>query len=216
MAFVREYYRRAGEPVPSDSPASSGRQSPLTVSSATPSSDSNHETDSKTETQPQGEADESAVKEDLNISDTKEKTEKETDISNVAAAPDTAAVDCKNEKSPKVAEGLSVEEGGSSPTIKVKLTKLPKDNDKVSELVSEMLGGKKPTVVLEKELPKAPKSEGKVSLLKGDSSIIPKKLEYGDGGNKSPTLTNSGRPKRLVRKVVEDKDKKDKDKDKSK
>ena len=208
---MREYYRRAGEPVPSDSPASSGRQSPQTVSSATAGSDSCNEADSKTETQPQNEADESTEKA-LNISDTKEKAENATDIPNIVT-PDEE-VDCKNDKSPKVAD-ISVE-GGGSPTIKVKLTKLLKDNDKQSELVSEILGGKKPTVVLEKELPKTPKLEGKVSLLKGDSSINPKKLESGDGSNESPVLTNSGRPKRLVRKVVEDKDKKEKEKDKSK
>ena len=214
LGFVREYYRRAGEPVPSDSPASSGRQSPQNLSSAaTPSSGSTNGLDSKAETQPKAEGDESVTKDTLNVSDAKEKSEKGTDVPNVAAADIES--ECKNDSSPKVVE-VSVEGEGGSPTIKVKLTKLSKDNDKESELVSEILGGKKPTVILEKELPKTPKSEGKFSLLKGESSINPKKLESGDGGSETPTLTNSGRPKRLVRKVVEDKDKKDKEKDKTK
>ena len=169
--------------------------------------------DSKPETQPQSEGDESVVKDAPNVSDTKEKTEKGADAQKVEAADDGS--ECKNDSSSKVVE-VSVEGEGGSPTIKVKLTKLSKDNDKESELVSEILGGKKPTVILEKELPKTPKSEGKFSLSKSESSINPKKLESGDGGSETPTLTNSGRPKRLVRKVVEDKDKKDKEKDKTK
>jgi hypothetical protein len=210
LSFVREYYKRSGEPVPSDSPASSGRQSPQTVTSGTTCSDSNNETDIKTEKPSQGKVDESTIQNAEENVDTKERGEKVSNLPNISiTGVDT---DDNNDKCPKPGDG-SVE---SSPTITVKLTKLTKDNDKESELVSEILGGKKPTVVLEKELPKTPKAEGKSSLLKGDSNINPKRLESGESSNETTGMTNSRRPKRLVRKVVVDKDKKDKEKDKSK
>lgn len=196
--------------MPSDSPASSGRQSPLTVSSGTTCSDSNNETESKTETPPESKVDESSAQDAEKNSDTKERVEKESNLSNIPITGGDA--DDNNDKSPKSGD-VSVE-GKGSPTITVKLTKLTKDNEKESELVSEILGGKNPTVVLEKELPKTPKSEGKSSVLKGDSNMNPKKLESGESSNETTILTNSRRPKRLVRKVVEDK--KDKEKDKSK
>lgn len=196
--------------MPSDSPASSGRQSPLAVTSGTTCSDSNKDTDIKTEKPSQGKVDESTVQNAEKNSDTKESGEKLPNIPNISVTGVDA--DDNNDKSLKPGDAS----GEGSPAITVKLTKLTKDNNKESELVSEILGGKKPTVVLEKELPKTPKAEGKSSLLKGDSNINPKKLESGESSNETTALTNSRRPKRLVRKVVVDKDKKDKEKDKSK
>merc|ERR1712110_1335464 len=78
-----------------------------------------------------------------------------------------------------------------SPTITVKLTNIAGNSENESELVSEILGGKKPTVLLEKELPKTPTSEGKNSI-KDDACGTP---------DDSSVSTNSRRPKRLVRKV---------------
>ena len=193
--------------MPSDSPASSGRQSPQTASSGATCSDSKNEAENKTEKPSEEKVDESSVH-DTENSDTKDHVEKSSNPPNNSIT----RVDADDNNDKSNSGDATVD---SSPTITVKLTKLTKDN-KESELVSEILGGKKPTVVLEKELPKTPKSEGKSSVLKGDSNINPKKLEFSESSIETTTLTSSRRPKRLVRKVVEDKDKKDRVKDKSK
>jgi len=197
LSFVREYYKRAGEPVPSDSPASSGRQSPH---SANMNSDSNNETNNKPEQSALEKVEISENEADTNSS-TKEKVEKENSDSNIT---ETDIDPDDSEKVPKIDGTVEVK---GSPTITVKLTNLTKDNGNESELVSEILKGKKTTVVLEKELPKSPKSDSKSSILKVDSNLTP---------DESVAPINSRRPKRLVRKVVEDKDKKGNEKDKSK
>ena len=179
--------------MPSDSPASSGRQSPQTINSGTTSSEttsSNH-AESKTTKLSQNEVNEPVEKKTEN-SEAKEKIEKEDGVLSTKENADEIDKTLKEED--------SSEENKGSPIV---------DNE--SELVSEILGGKKPTVVLEKELPTTPKSEGKSASQKGDSNINAKPVE-----SNNETANNTGRPKRLVRKLVENKDKKDKEKDKSK
>ena len=193
MSFVREYYKRIGEPVPADSPASSGRQSPQNAAK----SDAN-EKKSKTEPISKTEDQEPAKEEEIN-SVQKEEPEKDTSVTNIADD-----VDSVNSNPQKQEESPLHEK--KSPTITVKLTNIAGNSENESELVSEILGGKKPTVLLEKELPKTPTSEGKNSIkddacgTQDDSSIS----------------TNSRRPKRLVRKVVGIKEKKGAEKEKSK
>jgi len=193
LSFVREYYKRIGEPVPADSPASSGRQSPQNAAK----SDAN-EKKSKTEQISKTEDQEPAKEEEIN-SVQKEEPEKGTSVTNIADD-----VDSVNSNPQKQEESPLHEK--KSPTITVKLTNIAGKSENESELVSEILGGKKPTVLLEKELPKTPTSEGKNSIkddacgTQDDSSIS----------------TNSRRPKRLVRKVVGIKEKKGAEKEKSK
>lgn len=192
--------------MPSDSPASSGRQSPQTASSDATCSDSKNEAENKTETPPEEKVDESSVR-DTENSENKDHLEKLSNLPNNSIT--RVGADDNNDKSNSGDATVD-----SSPTITVKLTKLTKDN-KESELVSEILGGlEKYLDVLEKELPKTPKSDGKSSVLKGDSNINPKKLEFSESSIETTNLTSSRRPKRLVRKVVEEKDKKDRVKDK--
>ena len=196
LSFVREYYKRTGEPVPLDSPASSGRQSPqssnLNQNSSGSQSETNKESKNKAEhTSKENVAEE--VKGPLKNSGTKEKDE---DVS--SALIEKAGIDLDSGEKENTPEDSAVEEK-LSPTITVKLTNLSKESENESELVSEILGGKKPTVLLEKELPKSPKSEGKSNALKIDQSAI---------SDETTTTFNTRRPKRLVRKLHEDKDKK--------
>ena len=204
LSFVREYYKRTGEPVPSDSPASSGRQSPqsanLNQTSCGGHAENNSEINNKVEQQTQENVDETD-KGTAKNSGTKEKDQNEATAPNVSKTG--IELDCVG-KDTKLEDGPI--EVKVSPTITVKLN-LTKDNKKESELVSEILGGKKPTVLLEKELPKSPKSEVKPNTPKMDSSTI---------SDETSTPHNTRRPKRLVRKLHEVKDKKGTEKDKSK
>ena len=193
LSFVREYYKRIGEPVPADSPASSGRQSPQNAAK----SDAN-EKKSKIEQITQKEDQEPAKEEEIK-SVQKEESEKGTSATNTA--DDVDSVDNNPQK-----QDESPLHEKKSPTITVKLTNIAGNSENESELVSEILGGKKPTVLLEKELPKTPTSEGKNSI-KDDACGTP---------DDSSISTNSRRPKRLVRKVVGIKEKKGAEKEKSK
>merc|ERR1712228_1138406 len=172
LSFVREYYKRIGEPVPADSPASSGRQSPQNAAK----SEAN-EKKSKIEQITQKEDQEPAKEEEIN---SVQKVESEKGTSATNTADDVDSVDNNPQK-----QDESPLHEKKSPTITVKLTNIAGNSENESELVSEILGGKKPTVLLEKELPKTPTSEGKPN-----------------------TAHNTRRPKRLVRKLHEGKDKK--------
>ena len=191
--------------MPSDSPASSGRQSPQTNNLNQPSSgvhsENNSENSSKVEQATQEKVEETS-KDTAKNSGTKEKDKNEAAEPNAGKTAidlDSVGKDTKLEDAP-----LEVK---VSPTITVKLTNLSKDENE-SELVSEILGGKKPTVLLEKELPKSPKSEVKPNTPKMDSTTI--------SDESSTPQHNTRRPKRLVRKLHEGKDKKGTEKDKSK
>ena len=194
LSFVREYYKRIGEPVPADSPASSGRQSPQNAAK----SDAN-EKKSKTEQISKTEDQEPGKEEEVNPVQ-KEEPEKDTSVTNIADDVDSAV-----NSNPQKQEESPLHEK-KSPTITVKLTNIAGNSENESELVSEILGGKKPTVLLEKELPKTPTSEGKNSI-KDDACGTQ---------DESSISTNSRRPKRLVRKVVGIKEKKGAEKEKSK
>ena len=187
--------------MPSDSPASSGRQSPQNSNSSKANTHSKNNTDSKVE-EVSKEKTEPLEKEDNKTLDTKETCDPDSDTTNIDKSEATNEPDLEESK----AEQPVVEEK-RSPTLTIKLPNPTKENGEESELVSEILGGKKPTVVLEKELPKSPKGDGKSSLTKLDSSL---------SQDDSSTPINNRRPKRLVRKVVEDKDKKGNEKEKSK
>jgi len=192
--------------VPSDSPASSGRQSPQTThlnqTSSGDHSENNSEINNKVE-QPSQEKVDETDKGTAKNSGTKEKDKND----DTAPTVGKTGIDLDSvEKVTKLEDGpLEVK---VSPTITVKLTNLSKDNENESELVSEILGGKKPTVLLEKELPKSPKSEVKSNTPKMDSTTILDET--------STPQHNTRRPKRLVRKLHEVKDKKGTEKDKSK
>ena len=201
MSFVREYYKRAGEPVPLDSPASSGRQSPNSANVKSANSDSSDDKHNKSE-QPSLETVNNTENEVDKDTSTKENIEIEHTDSTIA---ETDIVPNDSEEVPKIEDGsVNLK---CSPTITVKVANLTKDNGNESELVTEILGGKKPTVVLEKELPKSPTSDSKCNTPKVESNITQ---------DESSAPINSRRPKRLVRKVVEDKDKKPNEKDKTK
>ena len=180
--------------MPSDSPASSGRQSPQNSNASNAKAASKNDTNAKTE-EVSKEKSEQPDKNAGETADTKEKDEKVDDLENITSS-ETKQESCLKESN---AEEQDSEEK-TSPTLTVKLPSLTKENGDESELVSEILGGKKPKVLLEKELPKSPTGDGKPSLTKQDSSL--------SQDDSSSIPINSRRPKRLVRKVVEDKDKK--------
>ena len=187
--------------MPSDSPASSGRQSPQNSNTFKSNTLSKNSTDCKID-EVSKEKTEPLEKEDNKTLDTKETCDTDSDITNIDKSETTKELELEESK----AEEPVVEEK-RSPTLTIKLPNPTKENGEESELVSEILGGKKPTVVLEKELPKSPKGDGKSSLTKLDISL---------SQDDSCTPVNNRRPKRLVRKVVEDKDKKGNEKEKSK
>ena len=111
MSFVREYYKRIGEPVPADSPASSGRQSPQNATK----SDAN-EKKSKIEQISKKEDQEPAKEEELN-SVQKEDPEKDTLVTHTADEVDSADSNLQKQEESPLHEK-------KSPTITVKLTNL--------------------------------------------------------------------------------------------